>query len=68
MGTGSNSHVLYLLDFGLSKKYYEEKTRLHIKFTDGNSMTGTARYASIHTHLGLGILPPITLYHHNIHS
>ena len=47
MGLDTKSHIIYLLDFGLSKKYRSTKTKQHIKFTSNNKLTGTARYASI---------------------
>jgi len=50
MGLGKRSHHLYLLDFGLSKKYRDHSG--HIPFRDGKSLTGTARYVSIATHQG----------------
>ena len=40
--------ILYLIDFGLSKKYKDEKTGVHVKFTNNHRLNGTARYASIH--------------------
>ena len=47
MGLGSNKHLLYLIDFGLSKKFRSSTTGHHIKFISGKKLTGTARYASI---------------------
>ena len=39
--------VLYLIDFGLSKKYRDTKTGQHVKFVNNRRLNGTARYASI---------------------
>ena len=38
--------IIYLIDFGLSKKYRSERTGKHIKYFLHKKMTGTARYAS----------------------
>lgn len=51
-GLGKNSNLIYVIDFGLSKKYRDNATKLHIKFSDKRSLTGTARYASINSHMG----------------
>ena len=40
--------VLYLIDFGLSKKYKNPKTGEHIKYFNNHRLNGTARFASIH--------------------
>ena len=47
MGRGLKSHIVYVLDFGLSKKYWSSSHKCHIPFIDGKKLTGTARYASI---------------------
>lgn len=43
-----------MIDFGLSKRFSDPRTGLHIKYGDGRGLTGTARYVSINCHLGLG--------------
>ena len=48
-----NKDILYLIDFGLAKRFRDPKTGLHIPYKDGKSLTGTARFASIYTHLGI---------------
>jgi len=53
MGLGRRAGTVYLIDFGLSKKYRHHKTHQHIPYRDGKSLTGTARYASINNHLGI---------------
>lgn len=47
------SGVLYMIDFGLSKRFRDPKTSLHIPYRDGKNLTGTARYASLSTHIGI---------------
>ena len=54
MGVGKRKNTVYIIDFGLSKRYKDLKTGLHISYKDGKTLTGTARYASINTHLGIG--------------
>ena len=53
IGTNEKSNILYLIDFGLSKRYRNIKTHSHIPYKEGRSLTGTARYVSINTHLGI---------------
>ena len=47
IGRGLASHIVYILDFGLAKKYWSSSHKCHIPFTKGKKLTGTARYASI---------------------
>jgi serine/threonine protein kinase len=56
MGQNGNKHLVYIIDFGLAKRFRDPKTGLHISYKDGKSLTGTARYSSIFTHLGIGNL------------
>ena len=53
IGLGTKHKTLYLIDFGLSKVYKDRKSGNHIPFKTGKKLTGTARYASVNTHLGL---------------
>lgn len=52
MGSGKSKQSLYLLDFGLAK-LYANKNGKHIPYKEGKSLTGTVRYASVKTHIGI---------------
>lgn len=53
IGLSSNSGQVYLIDFGLAKKFRDSKLGSHISYCEGKNLTGTARYASIFTHRGI---------------
>ena len=53
MGIGKRGNQVNVIDFGLAKKYRDAKTHLHIPYRENKNLTGTARYASINTHLGV---------------
>lgn len=52
VGLGKNKNTIYLIDYGLSKSYLDNNKKEHIPFNKNRTITGTARYASINSHLG----------------
>ena len=56
MGMYASERVVYTVDLGLGKSYMmttDDGQRKHIPYQDGKTLTGTARYASVNTHLGV---------------
>jgi len=52
IGSGKRSNKAFIIDFGLAKRYLLRDST-HIPYKDNKNLTGTARYASINTHLGI---------------
>ncbi|KAJ9700720.1 hypothetical protein PVL29_006169 [Vitis rotundifolia] len=53
MGLGRKANQVYIIDYGLAKKYRDFQTHKHIPYRENKNLTGTARYASVNTHLGV---------------
>ncbi|KAM7258399.1 hypothetical protein ACFE04_014140 [Oxalis oulophora] len=53
MGLGRRANQVYCIDFGLAKKYRDSASHQHIPYRENKNLTGTARYASMNTHLGI---------------
>ncbi|KAL3644319.1 Casein kinase 1-like protein 3 [Castilleja foliolosa] len=53
MGLGRKANQVYIIDFGLAKRYRDSTTNRHIPYRENKNLTGTARYASCNTHLGI---------------
>jgi serine/threonine protein kinase len=39
MGLGRDSHTVFLIDFGLSKKFKDAKTHQHIPYKENKNLT-----------------------------
>lgn len=53
MGLGRKANQVFVIDYGLAKKYRDLQSHKHIPYRENKNLTGTARYASVNTHLGV---------------
>ncbi|XP_058213641.1 casein kinase 1-like protein 1 isoform X3 [Rhododendron vialii] len=53
MGLGRRAKQVYIIDFGLAKKYRDTKSHQHVPYRENKSLTGTPRYTSLNTHRGI---------------
>lgn len=52
LGRGQHSRTVYIIDFGLAKRFLIKGTKEHIPFINGKPLIGTPKYASLNAHLG----------------
>ena len=52
-GPSKDSARIYIIDFGLGKRYKDPKTGQHLVYRNNKNLTGTARYASLNAHMGI---------------
>ena len=53
LGRERKPKIIYIIDYGLSKRYRDSTTKMHIPYKNNKRLTGTARYASVNTHMGI---------------
>ena len=49
----SDNSLIYIIDFGMAKKYRSSRTGKHIKFSKNNYFAGNLKYSSINTMKGI---------------
>lgn len=52
-GLSPNENRIYLIDFGLAKKYFNESCSMHIPYKEDKAFAGTLEFASRNAHLGV---------------
>jgi casein kinase I family protein HRR25 len=53
MGIAKRGNQVNMIDFGLAKRFRDPKSNHHIPYRENKNLTGTPRYASVNTHLGI---------------
>ncbi|XP_060201882.1 casein kinase 1-like protein 1, partial [Lycium barbarum] len=52
LGTGMRSNQVYIIDFGLAKRYRNPSSHEHIPYRENKKILGNPTYASMYTHRG----------------
>ncbi|KAG1842976.1 kinase-like domain-containing protein [Suillus subalutaceus] len=55
VGLGNLRHTAFIIDFGITKTYWNATTSDHVSFCHGRSLSGTPAFASINNHLGVDL-------------
>ena len=50
VGQGKKANTIFLIDFGLTKRYIDSKTGKHIKFVENKGIIGTLKFLSLSGH------------------
>lgn len=53
LGRGLRGTMVYLIDFGIAKRFRNEQTGEHVALTPNHPLRGTVKYCSLNTHKGL---------------
>jgi serine/threonine protein kinase len=53
LGRGTSENTIFVIDYGLAKRYRDPYTHRHILYREKKGITGTVRYASVNTHIGI---------------
>lgn len=53
VGYGNKNKQVYIIDFGLSKRYINTETYSHIGYSNDKGFTGSYRYSSMRNHKGV---------------
>ena len=53
VGSDPLDSTVYMIDYGLAKKYRDMRTHQHFPYQENRDLTGTVRYTSINAHLGI---------------
>ncbi|CAD8141570.1 unnamed protein product [Paramecium pentaurelia] len=53
IGLNKKADNIYMIDFGLAKRYRYQRTETHIQYGENNQLVGTCRFSSINAHLGI---------------